>query len=100
MKAVIIRVSKVIPRSEGLATTDIGEEQAMFNTEAFKEGDLALFIDGVSFLPDDILNQISNNDIIHEDKVLLSLNHPVFSRVLGFRYEGEDLSELFGVKKD
>jgi hypothetical protein len=98
MRAVIIRVSKIIPRSEGLATTDIGEEQAMFNTDTFKEGDLALYISGASFLSDDILNQISTDDVIHEDKVLLALNHPVLSRVLGFRYEGEDLTEALGIK--
>jgi hypothetical protein len=94
--AKIIKISS--PTSSNGQTEDFDVEKDIITVkkDEFKEGDLALYISDVSALSEDMREQVN----AEAGSVLLPITHPIFVKILGFRYEGEDLSEQLGLKEE
>jgi hypothetical protein len=94
--AKIIKVSSPVSINEQTEDLTIEGDVITVKKGEFKEGDLALYISDVSALSEDLQEQVN----AEAGPVLLPTTHPIFVKILGFRYEGEDLSEQLGLKEN
>ena len=83
--------------SGDFSTVFVEGKNIVVRTDTFKKGDLALFIPPDCDIPKNVMEEFNDYNFDTEG-MLIPLTHPIFSKILGFRYVGEDLTDALNIK--